>query len=325
LEYFYMKKTLVALAVLAASGASFAQATITGAVGIAFFKDTQSNIPATVTNRGIYTDTAYIDIDASEDLGSGMKAAAGFEINADGPRAAASYDGDRYISVSSSAFGIKLGSTRSGSNQSAALVAPAGLYEGIFYGNVYTRAAKDYANVSVPFGPVTGTLTYAEDAPDGAPLPNATSTTLGVKYSASGLMVNGQYTSTAYNVDPVVNPRKTSTDLTVTYDAGVAKFGIGYDSARRGKVDGNDNAATAISFSAPLGSLTVGVNYAKRDTNTLTQLGLSYDLSKRTNLNASFGSYKTAESTATVPSTLAPAGTGDLTSDEWRVMLTHSF
>jgi predicted porin len=68
-----MKKTLLALAIVAASGAAFAQsATLSGAYVFGY----QSTKVAGVRTAGIGTDTAAIALTASEDLGGGLKATA---------------------------------------------------------------------------------------------------------------------------------------------------------------------------------------------------------------------------------------------------------
>jgi predicted porin len=69
----HMKKTLVALAVLAASGASFAQATITGTYAFGYASTTGGGVAA---SSGLGTDTADINFAASENLGGGMTASA---------------------------------------------------------------------------------------------------------------------------------------------------------------------------------------------------------------------------------------------------------
>ncbi|MEY3782232.1 MAG: hypothetical protein RIS97_410, partial [Pseudomonadota bacterium] len=69
-----MKKTLLALAVVAASGAAFAQsATLSGSYAFGYQSATSA---AGVRTAGIGTDTAAIALVATEDLGGGLKATA---------------------------------------------------------------------------------------------------------------------------------------------------------------------------------------------------------------------------------------------------------
>lgn len=94
-------------------------------------------------------------------------------------------------------------------------------------------------------------------------------------------------------------PRTQSYNASGTYDAGFAKFGLGYDSPRRvTKNEGADQGAVLASFAAPLGATTVGLNYGLRDGQTIIQLGGAYSLSKRTTLNASWGQYSNAPTAA---------------------------
>ena len=79
-----MKKTLIALAVLAASGASMAQVTLYGVADLAFGS---TNAPGANTNTAMRGNDVYNDgnsrwgIKSVEDLGGGMKFTAQFEQN----------------------------------------------------------------------------------------------------------------------------------------------------------------------------------------------------------------------------------------------------
>jgi hypothetical protein len=94
------------------------------------------------------------------------------------------------------------------------------------------------------------------------------------------------------------------------YDAGVVVVALGYDSPRRGKAD-TDAAATLLGIKANLGQVSLGINYGKRDAASFMQLGAQYDLSKRTNVNVSFGNDIQSASAAT--------------NDQYRLSLNHSF
>ena len=104
-----MKKTLVALAVLAASGASFAQATITGTYAFGFASQTGGGVAAV---SGLGTDTADVNFAASEDLGGGMTATAKMGISG-AHRGNAVTGNTATVGIKSTSFGVVLGTIES--------------------------------------------------------------------------------------------------------------------------------------------------------------------------------------------------------------------
>ena len=156
--------------------------------------------------------------------------------------------------------------------------------------------------------------------------PGATSYVGTAKYSGYGLTVTGQFVSTTFadnlltvlKAAPGVNGKDiqtTSYDLSAIYDAGFAKLGFGYDSSRRGKTS-DDKPAMLFGASVPLGAITVGGNYGTRDKANFLQLAAKYDLSKRTNVNVSWGQDKQGTKAD---------GTDSDTTSQYRVSLNHSF
>ena len=297
-----MKKTLIALAAvasLATSGAAFAQATISGGVGFASIKNLSGS------SQGLLNTGAWLDVAASEDLGGGMKVSAFMELNMDSSRASAgsAYSGDRNMTLSTPSFSLTLANSRSGGNQAAALVAPVNLWDGYWgAGGVITRVNVDAAVLSVPMaGGLTVQGKYVESGPDYATSAGTTTMVLGAIYAAGPLKVAGFVNQSAFTpataatlaTAGITNPRTMSTDLSVTYDAGVAKVGLGYDSTRRGKQDGTDDAAILAGVTVPMGKASFGVNYGKRGNGSFNQIGAQYDMSKRTNVNLSFGNADT--------------------------------
>ena len=339
-----MKKTMIALATIAAMGSASAQVAITGGISFAWIKDIQSRVDGSAA-KSLVNSSAYIDIDVTEDLGGGVKAAGHMEFNQDGGWASSAYADTKSLVLSGPVGALTLANTRSGGNQAAALVAPTGaLWEGAFdVGNVITRSGIDTAKVSIPVtAALTASIAYVEAYKaipvanaydgskfgfaygDGAGTPASSTYTLGATYVATGLKVVGQYNMTsatdalnaALSAAGVTDPRTTSYDLSVVYDAGVAKLGFGYDSPRRAKQNGTDEAAMLFGVSVPMGATTIGANYATRDKNNFFQVGAKYDLSKRTDVQAAYGTYTTAGKA--LPS-------GDLVQDTWTVRLSHSF
>jgi len=309
-----MKKTMIALATLAAATASFAQANITGGVQFGYVKDNAGN-------KGFTSWGAYLDITATEDLGGGMSVAAFMELNADGTRGGGVYSGDRNLTLNTPVAALTFANSRSGGTNGAALVAPVNLWDGSYgvgSASVITRKPVDAVVLSVPVAAgLKAVVRYVESDIDYYTTPGAATWAVGGSYSGNGLSVQGNFVSTTFAdglkatlaAAGVTNPMTSSTELTVVYDAGVAKIGLGYDSARRGKQDGKDEAATLLSVSAPVGPLAVGVNYGKRASASFYQLGAVYNLSKRTNISAAYGN----------------ADSGTKTTDEYALVMSHSF
>lgn len=138
---------------------------------------------------------------------------------------------------------------------------------------------------------------------DGAIQPGAATYAASLKYASGPLLIMADAVSTNPTdttranlaAAGVASPRTQSYNATATYDAGFAKFGLGYDSPRRAKPEGTDQGAVLMSFAAPLGATTVGMNYGLRDGQTIIQAAAAYSMSKRTTLNASWGQYTTKQ------------------------------
>ena len=86
-----MKKTLIALAALAVSGAAFAQVTMTGLVGFGFQKSASQTKSNANIGSGMATVDGTINFTANEDLGGGMRAIASTEIQLRGRNDDATY------------------------------------------------------------------------------------------------------------------------------------------------------------------------------------------------------------------------------------------
>jgi hypothetical protein len=120
-HYFYgheMKKSLVALAVLVSTGATYAQVSITGTLQMGYLQTTHNALtgaPATTQqlfasglgtgynknpagdSSGIGVDTSVINFNASEDLGGGYRVSATFGL--DGVTRASANGGDAVLNL----------------------------------------------------------------------------------------------------------------------------------------------------------------------------------------------------------------------------------
>jgi len=196
-----MKKTLIALAAVAAigtSGAAFAQATITGFMAAGYGSSTTGG--ATTSSAGGFgVDTAEIYITAKEDLGGGMTAGGTMGIggleraggastvpeyttktNADGsttttpnPKytsasingAYATYGTNYTMYVQSAAGKLTVGSVKSGDYVSSGLASSGvNYYDFGDAGNFGARSRRDIIALDLPVGPIALTLSHQEAA-----------------------------------------------------------------------------------------------------------------------------------------------------------------
>ncbi len=290
-----MKKTLIALAVLAASGASFAQSSVTLSGVVGFGYQTSS-----AGVKGLTNTDATIAVAGVEDLGGGLKAnvsmafdntASTFGSNLLRRNASLGLSGD---------FGsVSIINTRGGELLTNAMVAPSYLPDGMFdKSGIVNRTQVDVLQYTAPsfsgFTPYfqhveTGTTTTQADG-NGAPTYRAN--ILGVNYAAGPLAVGLAVKNTNLPAGAVT----TNTEAFATYDLGVAKIGVGYDSKMNADATNNlisaANAAknaTSFGVAVPMGALTIGANYAVRGDAKVTEFAAKYDLSKRTSVRLSAG------------------------------------
>ncbi|NDP40338.1 MAG: porin [Rhodoferax sp.] len=320
-----MKKTLIALAVLATAGTAFAQSTVslTGIVGAA--AQSYDTIGGS-RQRGISLTDATIKVGVTEDLGSGLKAAAGIEFDESSERFGNALNRRKTFVSLTGGFGqVSFTNVRSGNLLTQGMVAPANLYLGIYDGSmVVNRSPVDALTYGTKFGDFTASVQYVESATDGAQNGAVKVGVLNGGYAKGPLAVGIAVKGYSFREDlpmGLERARKNRLEAFATYDLGVAKFGVGYDGKNVGTSDAvyaanlaneyasirtpgtadyvrfNRAAAWSVGVSAPLGAFTVGANYAKRDIAKLTEVVAKYDLSKRTNLNASFGRQTANEGT----------------------------
>lgn len=310
-----MKKTLVALAVLAASGASFAQVTITGNLTMGYEVDHFGTSKSEQSGFGV--DTAEIYFNASEDLGGGLKATA--KLGFDGVTRGGANGGDSVLGLSGGFGALTLATTKGADYLSGGVAKVGG---NSMDGKVFSvRLPADSIAYAYAFGPVTVSLshveplnklglgngaagadgTYAYTNFDGvtATAENQRTNRIAAKYAAGKLVVDGGYA--VYDQQGITSTNdKSQIRLSASYDLGAVAIG-------GGMVQNTKNSGTRtdalLSISAPLGALTLGADYATRTTNgyansandgTITGYGLSadYALSKRTNVGVYYTNFK---------------------------------
>ena len=347
-----MKKTLIALAAVAAASASFAQVSITG--GLDFTLNKAISVAASgAAAKGIAMTDAYLDFSASEDLGGGMKASIFMELNADGERSGGVYSGDRIISLSGAMGSLTFANAWSGGTLGAVMLAPtvspsdhnsgagavaaadavaavpgnAGTAAVVAApptgaGGVKTRSKADTLIVSVPLSAqLTASYKYSE-GDSTVNTPARVVNVLAASFKQAPFSATVDYNMVSLPDGAQSNTlRMTKVTANAMYDAGFAKFAIGYDGPNllTGTTETTGRGANAmfLGASAPLGQTLVGLSYGVRDIASFYEIGAKYNLSKRTFIGASYSSFTNA---AAQPQTGAT-----FTTDSYGLRLGHTF
>ena len=298
-----MKKTLIALAVLAASGASFAQSSVTlsGVVGYGY--QTSSAGVKGLTN----TDMTFA-IGAVEDLGGGLKASVATNFDTTGSTFGSTpLRRNSSIGLSGDFGAVSIINARGSDLLVSAMVAPSYLPDGMYdKSGIVNRTQVDVLQYTAPaFSGLTPYIQFIETGTtttqaDGNGAPTYKATAIGATYVNGPLTIGAAFKNTNLPAGSVVN----NSEAFATYDLGVAKFGLGFDSKMNADATNNlistaNAAKTATSFgvSAPIGAFTVGYNYAKRGDAKVTEIAAKYDLSKRTSVRLSSGKQSVDTST----------------------------
>lgn len=170
-----MKKTLIALAVLAASGASFAQVTITGNLTMGYQAASTSVAAGSALNAadssGFGVDTSQIDFAATEDLGGGMKAVAKMSLagadrsgESNGTTAGGVTGRDASLALYTNVGVFALGSTSSADYLSGGIAGLGAYYSGWNGKITSARSRRDTVSYILPMNAFTLTLSYQEAA-----------------------------------------------------------------------------------------------------------------------------------------------------------------
>jgi len=384
LEIFEMKKTLIALAAVAATGASFAQVTMAGNIGFSWQQSPVVTASAAGQHvQGLSIQDGEIYITATEDMGDGWKATArgGFTMRGRGNGVA---DRDATVSLTTPFGMLTTGALRSCGSINAQM-------SGQVTGTVYSSNESNNfvpldkcsiidvvtfstmlagATVSVTYGEFEAGATALNSNERGNPL-GVTFTALGAEYPMGPLTLGGDWTNFGAVTVNTVATSATGTTATATgalfvpvnganryrmyakYDAGFAKFAGGYQV--------KDMAADqyVASVAVPYGNFVFGMDYMGRGEQTYVPknpaeagagyalggtrygdkassalgLGATYNLSKTTNINASYITYtdagansKYAIATAASAAGVNTAGTTAAQLDtEYRIRLQKTF
>ena len=306
-----MKKTMIALAAVAAVGAASAQVSITGEAAWGFHASTSG---AGVSASGFGIDTALLTFQAKEDLGNGVSAVAKLQATTSAGIGGSAGIDDQSLTLSFPMATVSLLTYKPGDWVSGA--SGAATWYGLD-GKVFSaRSTRDAMAVTLPLA--TGmslTAAYLEPANSLGEGAGSTGTTgqsiynLGVKYATGPATLQAaflQYTNVDGTLDTSTN---TVTRLGAMVDLGVAKVGAGLQIGKTGA--GGTNTQSALSVSAPLNAaLSVQAVYGMNNVDfaaTSAQvalngrrsgymLGLTYNLSKRTYAQLNSGNWRGAAS-----------------------------
>lgn len=281
-----MKKTLIALAVLAASGAAMAQSSVTlyGVADMVLHKD--KNASTQLTSGGV--STSRWGIKGTEDLGGGLKAGFLFEqkIALDNGAAGPGFNRETYLSLSGGFGEVKLGKIWTayddigGATDAAFNANVLGPVNLIFQSQYeYTGNPNNgFYYASPSFGGFSGAV--STNLREGTV--NSRVSAFHVKYEGGPLFV-----ALGYQDDELTNEKYTR--IGASYDLGVAKLLGTYGRAKNADVN-----EWSLGADVPVATnLVVSVGYAqsKQDGGKAERgwsVAAAYALSKRTTAYAGF-------------------------------------
>jgi predicted porin len=290
-----MKKTLVALAALAAVGAASAQVTVYGKADLGVSSTTKTG----ATDQGLeVTGNNYegsrFGVKASHDLTGGMKALAQYEFSVDVTGSTDVIKSNRVASLGlTGGFGtVTMGlqwtpyDSAWGFDQleyNGFSAAGKTWYNGKHGDNGNGgngNAKKSIAYTTPDMSGFNATVLFSNSADKTATTTTVPYVGVGANYAAGPLSINFGYeqVATSAHTAAAADDKTTATIIGASYNLGVATVGLGYQQAN---IDGLNGAAAAsfkdagytLSVSAPISSsTTVALGYASE---TTTSAGLT--------------------------------------------------
>jgi predicted porin len=317
-----MKKSLIALAVLAASGAAMAQSSVTlyGVldIGIGKVKDAKwglNNGEGYSAGQDGFNSTSVIGFRGTEDLGGGLKAnfnlqSGGLDLSTGGT--AVAFSREAWVGLEGAGWGaIQLGR----SSSIGAKVMGAYDFNGTSYSSAYDRAgvsavtwygssrrSSQVQYVTPNFGGFVLRAGYtpkgdADGTVQGVNVPSAAKN----RYSLGATFSNGPLSVSAVAETKSVEGLRTAYAVGASYDLQVVKLSATYNRRESEGIDGYNTFTTnggrdaggkgwTVAAVAPFGPANVGVQYARNTDSGIKALELfaNYALSKRTRLYVDF-------------------------------------
>ena len=297
-----MKKTMIALATIAAVGTASAQVALTGTFGWGY--SAYSINGADKSGGGI--DTSSVSFTANEDLGGGMAIKASMAINL-GQYAGTTSADDQSLTLTTPVGALSLLTYKPGNWVTGA--SGGGTWYGLDDLVLAARAQRDGYAFSVPLmDGLTATVAFTEPAKStGEGVGNAGQSgqgiyNVGAKYATGPVVLQAAYLSLS-NPGTSDSTKDSVVRLGGTYDLGVAKVGAAVESAKLS--GGGTNVETAYGLSAPLAAnLSIAGIYASTNLTSSaaayagvagTRNGYAvqakYSLSKTTYILGNYGAY----------------------------------
>jgi predicted porin len=317
-----MKKTLIALAAVAATGAVFAQSTVTLSGKLRFAYEATKTTTAGVVAKanGIAVTDGDFGLTASEDLGGGMRATAAMWVKSRG-RDTGIEGRDAYLMLNGGFGRVMVGAVEAGNGIIGLGGAGAPVYG--MDGSVIAGAANvDLLQYASPnLSGLTLKLTLTDKTASlgmGSQEAAIETVSIGGNYNNGPIAVALDTTKYGLNAVPVSAAMPDQrVRLSGSYDLGMVTLGAGFE-RKSFLAGGPTRKDTIIGLSAPVASnITLGLNYATSKTNGATakglDLGAKYDLSKRTFVAMALEDVKNAGMVTGNKST------------KYRVQLSHAF
>ena len=304
-----MKKSLIALAVIAASGAALAQSNVTlyGRLdaSLANTKDKIANTSNTTMESGLLT-TSRWGIRGSEDLGAGLKANFNLETGIKNDTGAqgtnnSAFDRQSWVGLSGAFGAVKLGRSDTAFDDIRDLAVVNNLWDSEFTPNkiAYTAGVAEYSSrasnqiryESPSFAGFTAGVSYGLDE-QASPVKKDVQA-FNLRYRAGALDAGIGYQEQKDNTAPASNLEYTA--ISASYDFGSFRVSGGYNLAENGLKQEDDEFSVGVAVPYGNFEFSAGYAYSKSKTAGVTQakgsayaLGATYALSKRTKVYAAY-------------------------------------
>lgn len=315
-----MKKSLVALAVLAASGASFAQSVTVYGLADVYLASVRTDDGKGATLTQTKLDSGAINssrwgLKGTEDLGGGLKAnfllEQGFDISTGAGTAGQAFSRQAYVGFSGGFGEVKLGKVWtayddvSGASDAVFDSALSPMNHVFVSTNYQANPGNTIYYVTPTFNGFNGAFSYSLGENKTATLDASSVTAVNLAYGAGPLAVHFGYQ--VEKAQAAASNDVKFTRLGGTYDFGVATAKLTYGKVSNvGGVNGSDASEWQIGADVPVSSaLTLSVSYAKSDDTQPAGVyqesrkgwgfAGAYTLSKRTFLYGGFTSNSTSQ------------------------------